>query len=46
MRVDFDRYWSGDKWVRGVQSAAFFESEKAAYQYMESNLVRMEQPAF
>ena len=43
MRVDFDGYWSGDKWVRGIRNAALFDSEDAAYQYLESNLARIEE---
>jgi hypothetical protein len=42
MRVDFDGYWSGDKWVRGIRNAALFDSEAAAYQDLESNLARIE----
>ena len=44
-RVDFDGYWSGDKWVRGIRNAALFDTADAAYNYLESNLDRIEAAA-
>jgi len=41
-RFDFDGYWSGGKWVRGARAAMQFNTERAAFEYLEEHLALME----
>ncbi len=41
-RTVFDGFWSGEKWVRRVGSAIHFESETAAWCYLDSHHELME----
>ena len=41
-RFDFDGYWSGDKWVKGVIRAATFDTEADASQYLEAHVSKID----
>jgi len=42
-RFDFDGFWTGEKWARGMRPAKHFLTETAAYTYIEDNLALLEQ---
>jgi hypothetical protein len=41
-RFDFDGFWSGTKWVKGIANAVRFDNEPAASQYIDSNYSQLD----